>query len=156
MRNALRQLAMAMLWVAGLSLVGIMFLTVADVLMRAFKAPIVGTYEIVGFLAAWAIGFALPQTSLDKGHVVMDFLTGRLEGRANRFLFVLTRIVGLSFFLFAAYNLFGMGGDLRATGEETPLRHLPLYPLPYGIAFSCLVVSVVLASDLFEKEGAPE
>lgn len=153
MRSSLRKVSKAMLWIAGFSLVGIMFLTVADVILRAFKLPITGTYEMVGFMAAWAIGFALPQTSLDKVHVVMDFMSGKLPCWANKILLLLTRVIGLVFFLFAAYNLFGMGRDLMASGEETALRHLPLYPLPFGIAFSCLVVSAVLASDLFEKEG---
>lgn len=141
---------------AGIALTSIMMLTVTDVVMRAFKSPIAGTYELVGFLAAWAVGFAIPQTSIDKGHVMMDFLTGKMPGWVNRILYVITRVIGLGFFLLAAYNLYRMGLDLIASGEETPLRHLPLYPLPFGIAFACLVESVVLAFDIFEKEGDGE
>ncbi len=51
---------------------------VADVILREFKMPIVGTYEIVSLLGAIVIGFAIPQTSLERGHVLMDFLTERL------------------------------------------------------------------------------
>ena len=68
-----------MYWIAGTALTGIMFLTVADVFLRLFKRPILGTYEIVSLLGAVVIGFAIPQTSIDRGQVLMDFLTGRLS-----------------------------------------------------------------------------
>jgi TRAP-type C4-dicarboxylate transport system permease small subunit len=72
--QVIRALARYMYWLAGGALAGIVFLTVADVLLRIFAQPIVGTYELVGFLGAWAIGLAIPQTSLDRGQVFMEFL----------------------------------------------------------------------------------
>ena len=142
-----------MFWIAGCSLAAIMFLTVTDVILRIFKMPITGTYEIVGFLAAWAIGFAIPQTSLDKGHVAMDFLTGKLSPGVNRVLSVLTRLVGIGLFALLAYNLYLMGNDLRASGDVTPLRHWPLFPLAYGVAAASVAQCLVLALSLF-GEGA--
>jgi TRAP-type C4-dicarboxylate transport system permease small subunit len=65
-----------MYWIAGAALAAMMFLTVADVVLRYFKMPIVGTYEIVSMLGAIVIGFAVPQTTLERGHVLMDFITG--------------------------------------------------------------------------------
>ena len=41
-----------LLGIAAISLIVMMVLTCADVIMRAFRKPISGTYEIVGFLAA--------------------------------------------------------------------------------------------------------
>ena len=78
-------LSRLMYWIAGLALAGIVFLTVADVILREFKLPIVGTYEIVSLLGAIVIGFAIPQTSLERGHVLMDFLTERLALADERF-----------------------------------------------------------------------
>ena len=64
-----RPLARALHWAGAVALASMMFLTVADVVLRSFRQPIVGTYELVGFLGALAIGFSLPQTSLDRGQV---------------------------------------------------------------------------------------
>lgn len=149
-----RPLAKGMFWVAAVALTSIMMLTVSDVILRIFKAPILGTYEIVGFLAAWAIGFAIPQTSLDKGHVQMDFLTGKLPGWLNRILVPLTRLIGVGTFALVAYNLYGMGNDLRASGDVTPLRQLPLFPLAYGLGLACVVECLVLVSGLQGDNGA--
>jgi TRAP-type C4-dicarboxylate transport system permease small subunit len=147
-------LAKAMFWVAAVALTSIMVLTVSDVFLRIFKHPILGTYEIVGFLAAWAIGFAIPQTSVDRGHVLMDFLTGRLPPWANRILVPVTRLLGIGLFLIVGYNLYVVGNDMRAAGEVTPLRHLPLFPLAYGVGVACLVECLVLAGGLFDYSGA--
>ena len=126
---------------------------VADVLLRSLKSPITGTYELVGFLGAVAIGFSLPQTSLDKGQVLMDFLTRRLPAGIARALSALTRAIGAGLFCLIAWNLFAMGADLRRTGDETPLLHLPHFLLAWGIAGACAVESLVLAAEGFAGDG---
>ena len=69
--------------IGEISLSFMMFLTVVDVIMRSFRKPIIGTYEIVGFSAAVAIGFSLPLTSWMKGHVFVDLFTAKMSPRAR-------------------------------------------------------------------------
>jgi TRAP-type C4-dicarboxylate transport system permease small subunit len=149
-----RPVAKGMYWISAVALTSIMVLTVADVFLRLFRRPIIGTYELVGFMAAWAIGFAIPQTSLDKGHVIMDFLTGKLSAGVNLVLTALTRLIGVGTFGMIAYNLYLMGNDLRASGDVTPLRQIPLFPLAYGIGLACLLEGLVLATGIFGDKGA--
>jgi len=47
-----------------------------------------------------------------------------------------------------------MGADLRRTGDETPLLHLPHYLLAWGIAAACAVESLVLAAEGLGGEGS--
>jgi len=150
---AVRPLARGMHRAGGAALVGMMLVTVADVVLRSFKSPITGTYELVGFLGAVAIGFSLPQTSLDRGQVLMDFLTGRLPPGVARALSALTRAIGAGLFALIAWNLFAMGADLRRTGDETPLLHLPHFLLAWGIAGACAVEGLVLAAEGFAGDG---
>jgi TRAP-type C4-dicarboxylate transport system permease small subunit len=140
--------------VAGVALAGSMFLTVADVVLRSFKRPIVGTYELVGLLGAVVIGFSIPQTSRVKGHVIMDFLTGSLPAWAQRVLHVLTRILGVILFAIIAWNLWALGDDFRKSGEVTLTLQLPLYPVAYGIAVSCFVECLILTLDMLEQKEA--
>ncbi|HYA91591.1 MAG TPA: TRAP transporter small permease, partial [Thermodesulfobacteriota bacterium] len=46
--------------IAGISLTFLMLLTIADVILRLFKRPVVGTYEMVAFAGAVVIGFSMP------------------------------------------------------------------------------------------------
>lgn len=137
---------------AGAALAAMVFLTVADVLLRAVRRPIVGTYELVGFLGAVAIGFSIPQTSVQRGQVCMDVVTARLPRGGRRVLAAAARLLGVALFALIGANLFRMGADLSRTGEETPLLHLPHFPLAYGLALACVLECLVLGTQLFEGE----
>ncbi len=52
--------------VAAVMLAFMILLTVADVILRSARAPIVGTYEIVGLLCAILISFAIPFTTWQR------------------------------------------------------------------------------------------
>jgi C4-dicarboxylate transporter, DctQ subunit len=137
--------------VAGIALAGSMFLTVADVILRTLKRPIVGTYELVGLLGALVVGFAIPQTSRLQGHVLMDFVTSKLSTGIQRFLQIITRILAMGLFFILGWNMVNLGNDFRRVGEVTPTLQLPLYPVAYGIALCCLVECLVLFVDMTEK-----
>jgi len=141
--------------VAGAALTAMMFLTVADVILRAFKRPIVGTYDLVGLLGAVVIGFAIPQTSRVKGHVLMDFLTGKLSRAVQGVLHVLTRVLAMATFAIMGWNIWLLGDGYRQTGEVTLTVQIPLYPVAYGIAICCFIECLVLFVDLMEvgKQG---
>lgn len=150
----LQRIVSYMYGIAGIALAGIVFLTVADVFLRLFKIPIEGTYEIVSMLGAVVIGFAVPQTTIERGHVLMDFLTGKLPFVGQRVLHLVTRLLACLTFLIIGWNLFKLGNDLRDTGQVSLTLKFPEYPVAFGIAFCCLLECLVLLSDLIKKKGA--
>jgi TRAP-type C4-dicarboxylate transport system permease small subunit len=152
--DSLHKVSRLMYWIAGIALAGIMSLTVADVILRYFKLPIEGTFEIVSLLGAVVIGFAIPQTTIERGHVLMDFLTERLSFGGQRVLHLVTRLLGSFTFLIIGWNLFKLGNDHLANGQVTLTLKFPEYPVAYGIAFCCLLESLVLLSDLIKQKGA--
>jgi TRAP-type C4-dicarboxylate transport system permease small subunit len=143
--------------IAGIALAGSMFLTVGDVILRQFKVPIVGTYELVGLLGAVVVGFAIPQTSRLQGHVIMDFVTGKLPQGWTRVFHVLTRILAVVTFVIIGWQLWGLGTDLKTSGEVTLTLQLPFYPVAYGVSVCCFVECLVLLFDMWGKrEGEQE
>jgi TRAP-type C4-dicarboxylate transport system permease small subunit len=134
--------------VAGVSLVFLMVLTIADVVLRAFRRPIPGTYELVGFASAVAIGLAMPFTSWTRGHVHVDSLVSRLPPRGRRGMQIVTRLMGIGLFLLLGYNLIVFGFDLRASGEVSPTLELPFYPVAFGLAVAAFLQAVVLLCDV--------
>ena len=50
-----------------------MSLTIADVVLRVFHKPIVGTYELVALSGAVVIGFSMPHTVLAQGPHLCGF-----------------------------------------------------------------------------------
>jgi TRAP-type C4-dicarboxylate transport system permease small subunit len=146
----IRNISGVMYVIAGIALTGMVAITVADVILRVFKRPIVGTYEIVGLLGAIMVGFAIPQTSRAKGHVAMDFLEGKLPAGVDRILHVITRVLGIALFILIGWQVWLLGSDYLRVGEVTLTVHLPQYPVCYGIAICCFIECVVLLLEIFE------
>lgn len=137
-----------MYYVAGVALASIMLLTVLDVILRSFKSPVLGTYELVGLLGAIVVGFAIPQTSKLDGHVIMDLIPSALSGLSRRLMRILTRLLGIAIFLVIGLNLWSMGTDFRMSGEVTPTLQLPLYPIAWGISVCCYIQCLILFVDI--------
>jgi TRAP-type C4-dicarboxylate transport system permease small subunit len=134
--------------IAGIAVTFMMLLTVADVLLRASGHPIIGTFEIVSLLLALVIGFGIPQVSLDRGHVYMDFLVEKLSDRGRRVMTTFTRVLCLILFASIGYKLFSVGAKFHASGEVSPTIMLPFYPVAYSVAICCLLECCVLISDI--------
>ena len=146
--NALRWLSKILNAVAGIALTFMMLLTVADVLLRAGGHPIIGTYEISALALGLVIGFGIPQVSLDRGHVYMEFLLVKLSERSKNVMNTFTRVLCLILFAFIGYNLFIVGAGFHASGEVSPTIKLPFYPVAYGVAVCCLLECVVFIFDI--------
>ena len=80
------RLCKSMSLVSEVTLTFMMLLTVSDVILRSFKRPIIGTYELVAFSGAVAIGFSVPITSWMRGHVSVDLFTSKLSQKAEKYL----------------------------------------------------------------------
>jgi TRAP-type C4-dicarboxylate transport system permease small subunit len=134
--------------IAGIAVTFMMFLTVADVLLRAGGHPIIGTFEVVSLMLALVIGFGIPQVSLDRGHVYMDFLLGKLSEKGRNVMNTFTRVLCVILFAFIGYNLFNVGARFHASGEVSPTIMIPFYPVAYGVAVCCLLECCVFIFDI--------
>lgn len=133
---------------AGWCLVAMMSLTVADVILRVFRRPILGTYEIVGLMGAIVIAFAMPHTTLQRGHVAVDVLVIHLSSMTRVVIALITRILSIILFTLIAWECIRYGNDLLACGEVSMTLRLPCYPVLYGISFAAIVVCLVILSRI--------
>jgi TRAP-type C4-dicarboxylate transport system permease small subunit len=132
----------------GTALSLMMFMTVADVVMRAAGRPILGTYEMVALLLAVVIGFTIPIVSLDRGHVYMEILLERLSKRNRALMNTFSRILCLILFVVIAYNLIMVGKELHASGEVSSTLKIPFYPIAYGVGVVCFIECLVFIFDI--------
>jgi TRAP-type C4-dicarboxylate transport system permease small subunit len=146
--SALKWLSKILNTIAGVAVTVMMLMTVIDVLLRAGGRPIVGTFEIVSLLLALVIGFGIPQVSLDRGHVYMEFVLEKISPRARDLLNIFTRILCLILFFFIGYNLFNVGARFHASGEVSSTIKIPFYPVAYGVGICCLLECCVFLFDI--------
>ena len=128
-----------------------MSLTIADVILRIFRRPILGTYEVVGLLGAIVIAFAMPHTTHQHGHVAVEIVVSRLSLPAQSLINLITRILSILLFALVAWECLQYGNDLKAAGEVSMTLRLPFYPVLHGIALAAAVVCLVVLSGIFKS-----
>ncbi|MBW6485194.1 MAG: TRAP transporter small permease [Syntrophobacterales bacterium] len=138
---------------AGIAITFIMLLTVLDVILRSFRMPVVGTYELVAFSGAVVIGFAVPLTTLLKGHVLVDFFVAKFPEAVRNTVNITTRLLGIGLFSILCWNLIKMGMDFYRTGEVSLTLQLPFYPMAFGLGFCALVQCLILIAQILQVIG---
>ncbi len=125
-----------------------MGLTCADIVLRLFRRPILGTYEIVGFLGAMVASFAIAQTTIEHGHVAVQVVVQRFSSRVQEVIYLITHLLSLLLFVLLAWECVRYANDLWASGEVSMTLQLPFFPVLYGIALSAVTVCLVLLVDI--------
>jgi len=129
-------------------LVGMMFLTCADVVGRAFRHPIFGSVEIVGFMATLAVAMALPYTDKVKGHVGVEILVRLFSEKTQAVIDLSTRILSLGLFGLVAWRMTLYAKTMQDSGEVSISLELPEYMIIYVTAFCFLVFTLVILQDI--------
>jgi TRAP-type C4-dicarboxylate transport system permease small subunit len=140
-------------YVACVAVVVMMLLTCADVILRLFGHPILGTYEMIGFSGAVVISFALAYTSLEHGHIAVELLVDHLPKRLQVFINGINSLIGTALFSLIAWQSFVYAGDLSESGEVSLTLQIPTYPFVYGISVGCGLLCLVLLADAIRSFG---
>jgi TRAP-type C4-dicarboxylate transport system permease small subunit len=151
--DATKYLSRIMFWIASVAIASIVVLTVCDVVLRRFRMPIAFTYEVVVLLGAIAIGFSVPQTTLDKSHVLMDFLIEKVSEQWQKALYAITRCLGIAMFAVFAWRVFILAENFKKAGEVTPILQIPVYPVTFSIGVCFVVECLVLLYGLCGQSG---
>jgi len=125
-----------------------MFLTVADVLLRAGGYPILGTYEMVALTLAIVIGFTIPKVSIDHGHVYMEIVLDKLSKRNKAIMITFTRVLCIILFAIIGYNLFLVGNEFRTSGEVSSTLKIPFFPIAFCVGICCFIECFVFIFDI--------
>ena len=145
--------------IGGGILVLVVFLVVADVILRYLRMTIAGTYELVSYAGALVAGLAIAQTSIEGGHVSVDTIPEAMSSQRRDVLRIFTKLIGMGMFALLTWSFFLKGYVLYKTGEVSLTLNVPYYPLAYGLSVCCLVEFFVLLSDIFKtafRGGADE
>jgi TRAP-type C4-dicarboxylate transport system permease small subunit len=143
-------LAKYMAVIAGVSLLGVMLLTVVDVILRYFGYPITGVYDLVALGGAVVIGFSIPYAARKKVHVFME-MAQAFQGKTLKFILaIFARLVGLGVTCLVAWNLIKLGTGFMETGEASLTIQLVLYPIAIGLGVCFFIQALVFIEDILK------
>ncbi len=139
-------------WVAGVGVVAMLGLTVADIIgIKFLKHPIPGAIEIVGFLGVVIIAFGIAYTQVLRGHIQVEFFVMRLPKRARASITAFVSLLGLALFALLAWQSYDFGRVLQTTGEVSMTQRIPFYPFVHAIAFCCIPICLVLLVEFLRS-----
>ena len=142
--------------IGGFFLVAMVLLICANILSRNVWVPIKGTFELMGFFGAIVTAFALGYTQENKGHIAVDVLINTFSARTRKLLQTINNGVCAAFFGIAAWQIAVKATTLMKTGEVTETLRIIYYPFTYAVAFGCLVLALVMLTDLLKSLLPPK
>ena len=144
----LRRVVLALAFLAGAGTVGMMLVTCADVVARAFGHPLKGSYDIVRLLSLTTLSCALPYTTAVKGHVAVEFFFNKLPKTMRLVVDSIMRVLTVGLFGLLCVQGVKYGLSLRASGEVMLTLGWPIYWASFVMAFACAVSALVVLEHL--------
>ncbi len=132
-------------------LVGMTFLTCADVVGRAFGHPIFGSVEIVGFMATLAVVMAMPYTHQVQGHIGVEILVRLFSKRTQTIIDICTGIVSLILFAIITWRMSVYARTMQESGEVSMNLELPEHFIIYVTAICLLVFTLIILKDIIDN-----
>lgn len=139
-------LSRVLLVLSGAAVLTLMLLATANVVLRLFHMPYRGTYEVVSFLGAIGVAFALARTQQARGHIVVDILSARYPRRPRQLVDAFSAALSAAFFGIVAWQVALWGMRLAASGEVSETLKIAYHPFVFGVAagFSLLAFTCLL------------
>jgi TRAP-type C4-dicarboxylate transport system permease small subunit len=134
----------------GIAVLSLMGLATGNVVLRIFHMPYRGAYEIVSFLGAVVIAFALAYTQKRKGHIVVDILTEKFPKKLNRVLDAINYFVTLIFFSVITWQTFVWGMKIWESNEVSETLKVIYYPFVFCVSLGFAVLAFTLLVDLLQ------
>jgi TRAP-type C4-dicarboxylate transport system permease small subunit len=127
-----------------------MLLATINVVLRIFHVPYSGTYELVSFLGALVIAFALGYTQKRKDHIVVDILTERFSKQTNRVLSIISYGITMVFFAVVSWQIFVFGMKIWKSGEVSETLKIIYHPFIFSVSVGFAVLSLTIIIDFLK------
>lgn len=137
--------------IGAICLVGMTFLTCADVVGRFFRHPIFGSVEIVGFMATLSVAMALPYTQQIKGHIGVEILVRVFSEKTQTIIDTCTSFLSLGLFLLTTWRMTIYANEMHASGEVSMNLEFPEYSIIYITAFCFMIFSLIILRDIIRN-----
>ncbi|MGD8562726.1 MAG: TRAP transporter small permease [Desulfarculaceae bacterium] len=130
-------------YIGACALFAMMLITVADVLARyVFNSPMIGVFELTGFLVLILIFSFIAYTQAEDAHVSVDFLLSRFPQKIRTTVELFNLTACLILMNLIAYMGLQKALDLKQAGETSLNLAIPYYPFVLFLVMGCLVACV--------------
>ena len=136
---------------SGVSVMALMLLATGNVVLRIIGVPFRGAYEVVSFLGAVVIAFALATTQQTKSNIVVDILTEKYPKELRLVVDKMADIIMVVFFGIACWQIYVWGIKIYESREVSETLKLPFYPFVFAVAIGFAMLSFTAFVDFLKK-----
>lgn len=138
--------------IGGGLLVGIMLLTVANVVYRFFGGVIAGSFELTELIIIPIAGFSLVYAAMWQTHVVVRVLVSRFSKRTQAITAIFASLLGIGIWGLMAWSTVGFFLGKRLS-DQTELLGIPFLPFRYAWVFGLILFALVLLIDFYRASS---
>lgn len=146
-----------LLFLGGIAILALMLFATGNVVLRIFHLPFRGTYEIVSFLGAVVIAFALGYTQKRKDNIVVDILTEKFPDAIKEMIDKVAYLAITIFFGVVAWQLYVWGMKIMESSEVSETLKIIFHPYVFMVAVGFIILSFTAFIDflknLFHEEA---
>jgi len=142
----------ATLWLARAGSAGLavmMFLTLFDVIGRAFGHPIAVSVEATELIMGMMIYLGIGYTTFLRGHIRVDILVINLAPRVQAVLDFITGSIGLLIAVVISWRLWIQAVSRHSNNDLTQIAEVPVWPYAFIMAFACMLMVTSLIYQLY-------
>jgi TRAP-type C4-dicarboxylate transport system permease small subunit len=147
-RDFLNKISMIL---GGMAVLLLMLLATGNVVLRIFHLPFRGTYEIVSFLGAVVIAFALGHTQKNKDHIVVDILSEKFPKKLQTVIEALSDVVIMLFFGIVSWQVYVWGMKIYESHEVSETLKVVFYPYVFAVSVGFALLCFAAFVDFLKK-----
>ncbi len=135
--------------IAGWGLFTVTFLTVINIIMRtAFKRPLLGTYDYVGFLTSITVSFSLAWCAVQNGHIAIEFILEKFSKLTQNIIEIINQVIMFILVCVSTGGLFIQASKLKISGEVSATARVPSHYFVLASAIGFLLLGCVIFTKI--------
>jgi len=150
--NVLNKILMIM---GGVAVLALMVLATGNVVLRIFHFPFRGAYEIVSFLGAIVIAFALGYTQRRKDHIIVEILAERYPKKLQLVVDTFAYFVITIFFAVVSWQIFVWAMKIYQSREVSETLKVIYHPFVFLVALAFAIMALTALVDFLKNIFAP-
>lgn len=151
-RNIVMPVKNIFLVLSASSLAMMMFLTALDVGLRyIFNSPISGALEVVEYMMALIVPFALTITAFNKAHIGVDLVVERFPLRFRMVVACVTNLMVFALYAVITCQNFLNIPEQYDSGMTSAVLLIPHYPFVASLTAAFALLSLITLMHFFEN-----
>ena len=131
--------------IAAIVLTAMMFLIMTDVVLRyVFNSPITGSYEIIQYMMAILISFAVVFCAYKRSHVSVDIIFDLLPPKPQSIVACMGSLIVLILFIFIAWENVLYIKEIYGQKLTSTILYIPTYPFVAAVAAGFVALCLVM------------